>query len=224
MVASHGELAVLFFDDEVGQVLLFGELIAEAEPIVKESEAKTDEAVVFGLVEGDAEFVVVVTDAAFFSPNGSPGLVKGGCLFFGFDEAGHEVGFLFKFRGIGSRLELEVLCFVGVFLFQGNAEMRGTDDVLPFVGELIGGASLSIKAEVHLEFAVGRKELLSCGGEAEEAGSENENLFFHGLQKSGVNNFWNKGGVQKKVVTFSTSFLEHPKEKVGEAMLPLRNG
>ena len=69
---------MLFLDDEIVQFRLLGELVSESQSVVEQSEAYADIAIVFGLVERDLQFVVVVPYFALFSPYGPPGLIEGG--------------------------------------------------------------------------------------------------------------------------------------------------
>ena len=91
VVACHGKLCVFLLNGEVGQVLLSRKFVSEAEPIVEHAEAYLYLTFVLGLWEGDAEFVVVIANVAFFAPNGLPRLVEGRGRMVGLHEACHEV-------------------------------------------------------------------------------------------------------------------------------------
>ena len=74
MVARHGEFGALLPQDEVRELRLLWELVAESEPVVVEPE--TDEQQAPLLFERYGEFVVVVADRGRFTPDGFPGLVE----------------------------------------------------------------------------------------------------------------------------------------------------
>ncbi|CDE87094.1 unknown [Prevotella sp. CAG:891] len=97
VVACHCELAMLFFDNEVGQILLFGKFVAKSQSVVEESESNFDIAVVNRLRQRHAHFVVMIAYAAFFAPHGFPGFVEGRNFVSGFFESGLQVGFLRQF-------------------------------------------------------------------------------------------------------------------------------
>ena len=74
VVARKCEFGPLAGDGEVGEPLLFGELVAESHAVVVEAEA--DEYRTALLRQRRAELVVAVADVAGFAPDGFPGLVE----------------------------------------------------------------------------------------------------------------------------------------------------
>ena len=82
MVASHSELGKLILDDEVLEPLLLRKLVSEPETVV--IEAETDDhhrlwtvLVHRTLLKSDSQFVVVVADVAFLTPDWLPCLIEG---------------------------------------------------------------------------------------------------------------------------------------------------
>ena len=57
-------------DDEVVQIVLLREFIAESQTVVEKPEADHDVTLVVGLFKGYGQFVVMVPDFVFFSPYG----------------------------------------------------------------------------------------------------------------------------------------------------------
>ena len=62
MVSGHRKLSMLFLDDEVVQVVLLREFIAESQTVVEKPEADHDVTLVVGLFKGYGQFVVMVPD------------------------------------------------------------------------------------------------------------------------------------------------------------------
>ena len=89
MVARHSKLRALFFDGEVGQILLRGELVTEAESVIKQSEADNNIAIIFRLFERYSHFVIMIANAAFFAPNGLPSFIESGGFGLSQAEARH---------------------------------------------------------------------------------------------------------------------------------------
>ena len=77
VVARHGKLGEFLLNHEIGKTALLGELIAEAEAIVVETEADVHQVARALLLHTHEELVVVVADGRLFAPHGVPGLVEG---------------------------------------------------------------------------------------------------------------------------------------------------
>ena len=75
-VARHGKLGTFLFDNEVSEIVLQRELIAEAHTVVIDTEPDDDIALKIRLIQGHHHLIVVIADAAFFTPNGTPRLIK----------------------------------------------------------------------------------------------------------------------------------------------------
>ncbi len=76
VVARHSELCELTLDDVEVTILAAGELIAEAEPVIEETEADSYGITVALLLERDEQFVVVVADRLDLAPDRLPGLIE----------------------------------------------------------------------------------------------------------------------------------------------------
>ena len=76
MVASHSKLGVLSLHDEIWQILLLWELIAEPYSIVIHAETQVHETTVRRLLHLHEQLVVVVADVACLAPYGLPGLIE----------------------------------------------------------------------------------------------------------------------------------------------------
>ena len=146
VVARHSELRELALDDIEVAILTTRELIAEAEPIVEETEANSYRVAVARLLERDEQFVVVVANRLDFAPDGLPGLIEG--------------------RLLRSR-DLEAL--VEGFLCVGHLqpEVAGTDNLLP-IGkrQAIHRRPILTHREVQLESLVRRTDGLRQGAPA----------------------------------------------------------
>ena len=79
MVSGHSVLRELVLDYKIGKVVLLGELVAEAQAVVKDAEAEQHSSALF-IFKGDRQFIIMVADFGFFSPDRLPSLVKGGTL------------------------------------------------------------------------------------------------------------------------------------------------
>ena len=161
MVACHRKLRVLILDEEVVQLFLLRELIAESDAVVIDT--KTDDhltdltiqgqsfffafALIFrlldGLVQGHCKFVVVVTDVLGLTPYGLPGLVKLLGLFLDNLEAVHQVGLVQTFRGV-------------LVLRQFESEERRPYHFTTLIGHLIERASRVIHRKLQFDVAVWR--------------------------------------------------------------------
>ena len=119
VVARHGELAHLFLNREVGEILLIGKLISEAETIIEEAETDVHAAIVLRLTEMHEQFIVMIAYAAFFAPHRCPYLIAGRNLGAKNAEARKEVGPLCHgiLSGSGS-LPLEIRHLRGVLRFE----------------------------------------------------------------------------------------------------------
>ena len=146
VVARHSELRELALDDIEVTILATWELIAEAEPIVEETEANSYRVAVARLLERDEQFVVVVANRLDFAPDGLPRLIEG--------------------RLLRSR-DLEAL--VEGFLCVGHLqpEVAGTDNLLP-IGkrQAIHRRPILTHREVQLESLVRRTDGLRQGAPA----------------------------------------------------------
>ena len=164
MVACHGKLRVLFLDDEIVQVFLLGEFIAESQTIIEQAEADDDVTVVLGLVECYLQLIVVVADDAFFSPDRTPGLIhrRGTRVVYG--ESAHQVRFLVEDTLVLVSGYFKIGLLVGILPFQFQSELAWLDDCLVFECKVISGTTFFVEAEVHHQIAVGRCEFL-CAGE-----------------------------------------------------------
>ena len=161
MVARHGKLRVFLLDDEVVEVVLLGELVAQAHAVVVDAEADDDMAVARLLKEVDGHLVVVVADGRGLAPHGLPGLVKGSLLAALLSEAVHQTGL--------------IKALAGMFLLgQLKAEMGGLDYRFLLVAHLIGRHAVAGQREAHHDVAVGRLHCLRTGHQRHEQGSNHQ--------------------------------------------------
>ena len=143
VVARHSELGELALDDVEVTTLAAGELIAEAEPVIEETEADSYGIAVTLLLERDEQFVVVVADRLDLAPDRLPGLIEGRLL---------------RVRDLKSLVE--GLLRIGHL----QTEMTGTDDLLPIgEGEAVHRCPVLTQREVQLKPLVGRADRLSQG-------------------------------------------------------------
>ena len=143
MVARHSELGELALDDVEVTILAAGELIAEAEPVIEETEADSYGITVALLLERDEQFVVVVADRLDLAPDRLPGLIEGRLL-----------------RICDLETLVEGLLRIGHL----QTKMTGTDDLLPISeGEAIHRCPVLTQREVQLKALVGRADRLSQG-------------------------------------------------------------
>ena len=133
MVAGHGKLRVFLLDNEIVELFLLRELVAEAQTIVEQPEANDNLPLVLGLVEGHGQLVVVVAYLALFAPNRTPGLVETRCLRLGHRKSVHQVGLGFQPFDFFRAGELKVGLCVGVLLLEFQTQGAGLDDRFSFI-------------------------------------------------------------------------------------------
>ena len=92
MITRHGKLGHLLLNQEVVQVFLLRELIAEADTIVVYAEADNDGAGGI-LLKRNSQFVVVVTDGFGFAPYRFPCLIERRGLLTLDGEMLHQISF-----------------------------------------------------------------------------------------------------------------------------------
>ena len=76
VVARHGKLRVLFLNDEIVEIRLLWEFIAQSHAVVVDTESEDDVSVGSLLIKVHSHLVVVVADRRRFSPYGFPRLVE----------------------------------------------------------------------------------------------------------------------------------------------------
>ena len=81
---------MLLFDDEVVEVTLLREDIAETETVIIETELNLDIAVFLGLLEGDQHLMITVMNSTLFAPYGFPPTVAYISLRTGHDKTVHQ--------------------------------------------------------------------------------------------------------------------------------------
>jgi len=77
VVACHSKLCALLLYNKIGKVLLTGELVPEAQAIVKKTKANDDLPARLCLAKGYRQLVVLVPDLRYFAPYRFPGFIKG---------------------------------------------------------------------------------------------------------------------------------------------------
>ena len=182
MVPRHGELRALVGDDEVDQIGLYGEFVAESEPVVEEPEADGHPAVALRLAERDAEFVVVVADRGLLAPDGLPRLVeRGGLRVEDFEFVAERFGRPYGSRGrhVAAKLYRTALAA------EQEAHAARFYDDLVAAEEFVTGRPGFVEREAHLQIPVRGLEFLGrSGGSREQQGCQRCHQRFHGM--SGV--------------------------------------
>ena len=163
VVAGHGELGVLLADDEVGQVALVGELVAQGQTVVEEAEADENVAVVLRLVQAYGHLVVVVANLALLAPYGLPRFVERSLVHGPDREARHEVGLLVDGRGFGVLGVVEGFLASGLFPLQFQTQTAGADDCPSVEFQPVRRPPFAVQCKVHRQPSVGRLQRL--GGE-----------------------------------------------------------
>ena len=64
----------------------------ESQTVIEQTETDNDRTVIHGLIQGDCQFVIVIADFFFFSPNRLPGFIKSSRLGILYFEAVVQVG------------------------------------------------------------------------------------------------------------------------------------
>jgi len=98
MVTRHGKLGTFFFDNEVIQILLQGELITKPETIVEKTETDNDITVLCFLVQRYGHFIIVVADLFHFTPHRFPCFIECGSLGIGQSESVHQSQIVLQFQ------------------------------------------------------------------------------------------------------------------------------
>ena len=141
VVAGHSKLSMFLLDNEVVELLLQGELIAESESVVEDAEADEYLAALGRLVESDSQFVVVVADFGHFAPYRAPRLVETAFLHFTHAETIHQSG----------------------IVLQLQTQRRGPQHALAFVEEFVDGGTLGSDRYIQHHFSIGRGGTLGIG-------------------------------------------------------------
>lgn len=164
MVAGHGELGLLFADDEISESVGERKFITKPEAVVIKPEPDDHAVAAGGLAERDGHFIVTVADFGPLAPYGSPGLVEVAAIDAGLFEPvakrHRSVGFLFA--------DFSPEYDFGAFAAQVEPQTAGQDYRAPLVIEGVNGFALTGQFELHAEIAVGRKERLLCRGSRTE--------------------------------------------------------
>ena len=100
VVASHGKLRMLLFDDKIVQFGLLRELIAESHAVVIDTETDDDVASAGRLAEVYLQLVVVVADGSRLAPYRLPCLVESSRPGAGLLKTVHEAGFPHALAGM----------------------------------------------------------------------------------------------------------------------------
>ena len=135
MVSGHCKLSMLFLDDEVVQIVLLREFIAESQTVVEKPEADHDVTLVVGLFKGYGQFVVMVPDFVFFSPYGCPGFVERSCLSIADNKSGHQICLAVELVFISTFCPFKVRFLLRIFFFQFKSQCTGFDDSFPLEQE-----------------------------------------------------------------------------------------
>ena len=148
VIASHCKLAVFFLNDEVGQILLSREFIAESQSVVEESESDENLSVVLLLIESNGHFVVVIPYLGFLTPHGLPRFVERGLLCLCNGETRHQVGLAVDGVCLGVLCVVECLLFASFFFLEFEAKSTCLDDLFSFETQLVGRTSLCIECKM----------------------------------------------------------------------------
>ena len=76
MIASHSELRMFFFDNEVIQIFLLWKFITESQAIVIKTKTNNHITILCLLIQGDSHFIIMVADGFHLSPHRLPCFVK----------------------------------------------------------------------------------------------------------------------------------------------------
>ena len=159
MVARHRELRLFLLDDEIGEVLLVGESIAEGQSVVEQTECDAHGAVVHFLIEHSLQLIIVVTYFSLFSPHRFPCLIVRGSKRSLDFKTRIQVGpmiYWLKSRMFGI-VEGFLLAFC--LLLELKAQETVVDDGLSVEIEMVEGSAVGIDVETELEPAVGRVQV-----------------------------------------------------------------
>ena len=127
MVACQVELGQFILYGQVVHGGLFGQLVAEAQAIIKKAETQQQCATLGSrLAQGQLQFVVVAAHVLILAPHGLPGLVGCGSLLSGQLKATGQRGFLHL-----------------------QSQSAGGNHGLPLVTQLVGGHSV-VQGKLHL--------------------------------------------------------------------------
>ena len=87
-ISGHSELRLLFLYDEVIEVLLLREDIAESQTVIIETELDLDIAVFSGLGKGNEHLMIAIVDASFLAPDRLPPTIMDKSFAAGHHKAG----------------------------------------------------------------------------------------------------------------------------------------
>ena len=153
MVACHSELRMFFFDNEVIQIFLLWKFITESQTIIEQAEANNDGTVVHWLKQNDCQFVILIADFLFFSPDWLPGFVKGSRLRIFQLEAIIKIGFRIELGEVSAVYPVKVGSGI-IFFFQFQSESARLNYHLAFVSQVVGWCAFFVNLKGQNQIAI----------------------------------------------------------------------
>ena len=98
MIAGHSKLRMFFFYNEVIQILLLRELIAEPQAIIIKTKTNNQITILRLLIQGNSHFIIMVADRFHLSPHRFPCFIKSRSFNIGQSESIHQSGIIFQFQ------------------------------------------------------------------------------------------------------------------------------
>ena len=94
----EGKLRMFFFYNEVIQILLLRELIAEPQAIIIKTKTNNQITILRLLIQGNSHFIIMVADRFHLSPHRFPCFIKSRSFNIGQSESIHQSGIIFQFQ------------------------------------------------------------------------------------------------------------------------------
>lgn len=104
--------------------------ITESQTIIEQAEANNDGTVVHWLKQNDCQFVILIADFLFFSPDWLPGFVKGSRLRIFQLEAIIKIGFRIELGEVSAVYPVKVGSGI-IFFFNSSPRVLGLITTLP---------------------------------------------------------------------------------------------
>ena len=154
---------MFFLNNKIIQIRLLRKLIAESKSVIEQAETYNNIPIVLRLVKCYSQFVIMVSDFLFFSPNRNPSFVKSGCLCIFDGETIKEIDLSVQFRLVNVLFcPFKISFLVGIFSFQLQTQCTWLNNGLAFICQFIYRCSLCIQRKMHFKVSVWRTQFMLC--------------------------------------------------------------
>ena len=161
VVAGHCKLCEFFSHHEIGQFLLIGEFIAKTKTVIEQTETNVQVSIVLRLFQLHQQLIIMVANAALFSPNRFPSFVERIIFKLHQGEIAKEVRLTFSVFICGARrFPIKICTLLTILFFKLIPQMRRRNHRFAIHAERISRTSL-VNTKRKLKLSIGGRYLLS---------------------------------------------------------------